>query len=107
MRASVYAAKDGACGEEKTNKKCDQLTMPCESADEYCDVESEEGNECNSLKFGTCKKPPKTCLKDWDPVCGCDGKTYSNDCFRRANSVFSSTPGECPQKPEEEEHTYQ
>ncbi len=30
-----------------------------------------------------------------DPVCGCDGVTYSNSAYAACNSILNSTPGEC------------
>jgi hypothetical protein len=43
---------------------------------------------------------PRLCFarkksKSFQPVCGCNSKTYSNDCFRRAQRVAKSHDGKC------------
>lgn len=38
------------------------------------------------------------CYQIYQPVCGCNNKTYSNDCEANARGIKIIAQGECPDK---------
>ena len=51
------------------------------------------GKDC----FDTAKATNKPCMRNYDPVCGCNGITYANDCLASNAGVLKWTPGSCAQ----------
>lgn len=75
-------------------------TGECLSADCTNDADCGFGRACVSApgecgNEGTCTRTPELCPAVYDPVCGCDGNTYSNTCFALAEGVSWSHAGEC------------
>jgi hypothetical protein len=52
-----------------------------------------EQKKVNGGAFGCLKNI--YCLDVWRPVCGCNGITYSNDCYARRACVTCYTQGAC------------
>jgi len=52
---------------------------------------------------GQCDKAPAFCMQIHRPVCGCNGKTYANDCERQKARVQLDYVGACPKPPKENE----
>jgi len=47
---------------------------------------------------GQCDKAPAFCMQIHRPVCGCNGKTYANDCERQKAKVQLDYVGACPKE---------
>ncbi|HWA73402.1 MAG TPA: Kazal-type serine protease inhibitor domain-containing protein [Polyangiaceae bacterium] len=87
----VSVSKEGECTRPVS---CGSLSGGTCAAGEYCALPVSAA--CGAFDApGVCTKIPEICTTDVDPVCGCDGKTYSNDCVAARNSVSLKATGAC------------
>ena len=82
-------------------------SLSAAAAGETCDgiagIQCDEGLWCEHPAAqcsvadgaGMCANAPEVCTQDYKPVCGCDGKTYSNDCMRKGAKAQLDHVGEC------------
>jgi hypothetical protein len=74
-------------------KTCGTIAqIPCD-AGLWCDLEA---GRCGGADIsGKCIKVPEICEKNIKYVCGCNKKTYGNDCERQMQKVQKDRDGEC------------
>ncbi len=95
---NICGCSDGVLGCTKqacpARKPCGGLTGLTCSATEYCAYV--EGQLCGATDASaTCVPRPQVCTADVNPVCGCDGKTYSNACIAAEAGFGYVSKGAC------------
>jgi Kazal-type serine protease inhibitor domain len=70
--------------------------ITCNSA-LYCQLPA---GQCSAADVpGVCAKAPDFCMRVSRPVCGCNGKTYPNECEARHAKMAIDTTGACKKPP--------
>lgn len=91
-QAGALIASEGECGSQP--QVCGGIAgIGCPDA-QYCQLET--GNCCCDFT-GICVDIPLGCPDVDDPVCGCDGATYGNECEAAAVGVSLDHDGACEQ----------
>lgn len=86
--AGVNVASQGEC-----EARCGGILGVGCGEGQLCDLDP--GSCQVSDAQGMCVSEPGGCLDVWMPVCGCDGVTYSNDCYRLLAGASKDRDGEC------------
>lgn len=59
----------------------------------YCATEPRQCDVADST--GICRKKPTACTEQFEPVCGCDARTYGNACKAAMAGLNIEVTGEC------------
>lgn len=90
--AGASVLHDGEC--EPEPQSCGGFSGQTCGDGEFCSYSEVAG--CGFADAtGTCAPRPDACAQVFDPVCGCDGQTYSNACHANVAGVSVAAPGAC------------
>jgi hypothetical protein len=97
--AGVSVVALGECAKEPATACAGITGLKCATG-QYCSFPVSA--QCGAAdQTGVCKEVPEFCTEIYQPVCGCDDKTYGNRCMAARAGVSVATDGACADSPTE------
>jgi hypothetical protein len=92
--AGTSVASQGQCPPAGSGEACGGLLGLGCADDEFCSFAPEAA--CGAAdQTGICSPRPEACTEQYEPVCGCDGRTHGNACAAASAGVSVASEGEC------------
>ncbi len=93
--AGVSVAKEGECGGGPSGKTCGGIAaLQCDKG-QFCVYVDRKCGAAYPDQAGVCVDVPPYCPLYVAEVCGCDGKTYTNQCYASMAGVSVAHDGPC------------